>query len=213
MGQLDVTLETPLWDLDMMGLDLEEVFEEQFGIRLNEDQFTWEKDAIGDRTTYCSFKIGTKTLDVSRAATLGLLVENMVTAIAEEFSAIAVEEYYLCSINQGMSVIYDCVSLDLDSIGGLKGIFNYLSKSRYCDTEFEDLLTSLGYNIITADCSGYDDFKYIDISDSINGEKIWLDVIDKANTLYSTRIKRKRVEILYLLNAINYKEMIFGTEL
>ena len=91
-------------------------------------------------------------------------------------------------------------------------IINWINSKTCCDEDFEEIIQELGFEICIGEHEELGETKYIDVSCFVKNAKIWLEEGYKQHTLYREVRPRERVEVLYLLNALKYRENIFSDE-
>lgn len=207
-GGTILTMDIPVGETK---LDLESIcdaLENLLGINFKKTDFSWKRDVYGGYFYYYTFQIGTKTIELSVAKSLRYLVDEIVVAVYEELLTMEHERRLFAFLeNNGMCTAYCNLSFDMEENGGIKGLMEMLGSHRYCDEEFIETIETMGYVVKETNFHGLcDGIKYIDLSEYVDGGKLWLKVMNQPYTMYQEANQRLRVEVLYILLGLKYGE-------
>lgn len=158
--------------------------------------------------------VGTQRVYLTKVKTYKFLVEEILMKVKEELVKVNSEYNYLSELigaqDKNISLNYDYSFKEDNEI---ENMINYISRYREADENFVNILTQLGYTLNYKSYCGIKTQPFISLDNCPNTNMIWLVESNKLHTIFAKVHKRKKLEILYLLVCIMYKECLFADEM
>lgn len=206
------SLETPIGHTKQV--DTQEVANrlgDVLGIEANFLDFCWEMNSLYDWSK-AWLEIGLTKIYVTKGKSLKTIIDEILAAVRDEIAG-KEKEFMYASVNaEGFETMYLHKENLLEEIP-IHDLVQYLNEDRYCDDKFVTWLESIGYVIKDGVHPEFGEVsKYVDISQVVEGAKIWLVEGSKQHTLYRSAGPRCRLEVMYLLHALANGEALFSDE-
>lgn len=145
--------------------------------------------------------VGTQKIEISGFKTLRYMADAITAAIAEEVEIVNLESSYYKEL---IPDYLDWAGKD-EQPNTFAEMLSAVSRNRFCDEAFRDMLRNTGFVVGKANYCGCKDTYYVETQ---NGQRIWFEDIIVKNEDILIKYRRPRIEILQALGDEKFKKTI-----